>query len=242
MRVGDLPRARVPVEHRGGPVFRALLVALTIGLLLALWQVLPASQANESSVEGTVAAVDQAAAADEATAPAPVAVAGPDSTGDDAAPAAPSDRTPPVRVVEASPAQPGSSALFSAEATFPQEPAHTGSHGAALSAMPSGDRPPVAPQAAPVEASPPFPATPARTAVASAGQAAVSLPAEPDRAGSLVDLNTASLEELNSLRGGGLIGRAIIRGRPYASVEDLVKKRVLNRSKYQRIQDQVTVR
>ncbi|MCB5175359.1 helix-hairpin-helix domain-containing protein [Microvirga sp. SM9] len=75
--------------------------------------------------------------------------------------------------------------------------------------------------------------------MASAAPAAIP---EPEPADGLKDLNAASLEELNSLRGGGRIGKAIVRGRPYASVEDLVKKRVLNRSVYARIKDQVTVR
>ena len=58
----------------------------------------------------------------------------------------------------------------------------------------------------------------------------------------LINLNTASAEELNKLRGGGMIGRAIIRGRPYTSVEDLLAKRVLSRAAYQRISDQVAAR
>jgi hypothetical protein len=33
-----------------------------------------------------------------------------------------------------------------------------------------------------------------------------------------------------------------MRGRPYASAEDLVTKRILRRSVYERIKDQVTVR
>jgi DNA uptake protein ComE-like DNA-binding protein len=57
-----------------------------------------------------------------------------------------------------------------------------------------------------------------------------------------VDLNTATLEQLNALQGGGLIGRAIIRRRPYTSVEDLLVKQVLSRSTYKRIADQVTIR
>ena len=59
---------------------------------------------------------------------------------------------------------------------------------------------------------------------------------------SLVDLNTATLEELNALNGGGLIGRAIIRGRPYQSPDELLHKRVLNRATFERIKDQVAVR
>jgi DNA uptake protein ComE-like DNA-binding protein len=55
-----------------------------------------------------------------------------------------------------------------------------------------------------------------------------------------VDLNSASVEELNAIPGAGLIGRAIQRGRPYASPEDLVAKRILNRAAYERIKDQIT--
>jgi DNA uptake protein ComE-like DNA-binding protein len=71
---------------------------------------------------------------------------------------------------------------------------------------------------------------------------ALARPAEPGAAPGLVDLNSASLAELNGLRGGGQIGRAIMRGRPYGSPEDLLAKRILNRTTYQQIKDQVTVR
>ncbi|WP_246733332.1 helix-hairpin-helix domain-containing protein [Methylobacterium sp. BTF04] len=57
-----------------------------------------------------------------------------------------------------------------------------------------------------------------------------------------VDLNNASLADLNGLRGGGMIGRAIVQKRPYTSVGELLSKRVLSRSTYERIKDQVTVR
>ncbi|GJE17712.1 hypothetical protein AIGOOFII_2428 [Methylobacterium marchantiae] len=59
---------------------------------------------------------------------------------------------------------------------------------------------------------------------------------------SVVDLNTGSLAELNGLKGGGMIGRAIIQRRPYTSVDQLLSKRVLSRSTYDRIKNQVTVR
>jgi DNA uptake protein ComE-like DNA-binding protein len=60
----------------------------------------------------------------------------------------------------------------------------------------------------------------------------------PAAAKALVDLNSASVEELNRL-GAGRVGRAIVRGRPYSSTEDLVRKRVLNRTAFGRIKDQV---
>jgi DNA uptake protein ComE-like DNA-binding protein len=56
-----------------------------------------------------------------------------------------------------------------------------------------------------------------------------------------IDLNTASIDDLNAI-GAGRIGKAIARGRPYASPEDLLGKRVLNRATFARIKDQVTVR
>lgn len=62
------------------------------------------------------------------------------------------------------------------------------------------------------------------------------------RAMAVVDLNTASVAELNRLKGGGMIGRSIVQKRPYASVDQLLSKRVLNRATYERIKDQVTVR
>jgi DNA uptake protein ComE-like DNA-binding protein len=69
-----------------------------------------------------------------------------------------------------------------------------------------------------------------------------NLQADPKPAGDLVDLNTGSFDQLNSLDGGGPIGRAIIKGRPYASTEDLVRKKILKRSVFDHIKDQVTVR
>ena len=46
---------------------------------------------------------------------------------------------------------------------------------------------------------------------------------------------------LNALKGAGALGRAIIRGRPYKSADDLVKKKIVRRTVYERIKDQVTV-
>ncbi|GJE54962.1 ComEA family DNA-binding protein [Methylobacterium thuringiense] len=76
-----------------------------------------------------------------------------------------------------------------------------------------------------------------------AGEAEIAAAEAADpRAVDLADLNTGSLAELNGLKGGGAIGRAIIQHRPYASTDQLLSKRVLSRAIYQRIKDQVTVR
>lgn len=71
------------------------------------------------------------------------------------------------------------------------------------------------------------------------GASSAPAPAGPDHR---IDLNRASLEELNRLPGVGLIGRAIMSGRPYRSPEDLLDRRILNRRDFARIRSYVTVR
>ena len=56
----------------------------------------------------------------------------------------------------------------------------------------------------------------------------------------LIDINTASAEDLNRL--GERFGKAIIAGRPYRSVDELVSKRVLKRSTFSRIKDRITIK
>jgi Helix-hairpin-helix motif len=55
-----------------------------------------------------------------------------------------------------------------------------------------------------------------------------------------VDLNSASVEELNAL-GGGRIGRAIVNSRPYRSPNELLHKRVLTRATFEQIKGQIIV-
>jgi len=70
---------------------------------------------------------------------------------------------------------------------------------------------------------------------------ALVLLAAPTRAAETCGSAALTLEDLNTLDGAGSLGKAIIRGRPYASVDDLVKKRVLRRTSFEKIKDQVTV-
>ncbi|MBY0295028.1 MAG: helix-hairpin-helix domain-containing protein [Methylobacterium sp.] len=79
------------------------------------------------------------------------------------------------------------------------------------------------------------PAPPAVTTASFAPEAA------PPQTGG-VDLNTASLAELNGLRGAGAIGRAIIRGRPYRSIDELMSRRILSRARFEQVKGQVSVR
>lgn len=62
----------------------------------------------------------------------------------------------------------------------------------------------------------------------------------PAAAGEGIDLNTASVEQLNRLD-GGMIGRAIVRGRPYASPKELVERRILSRASFEKIKGRVLV-
>jgi DNA uptake protein ComE-like DNA-binding protein len=54
-----------------------------------------------------------------------------------------------------------------------------------------------------------------------------------------VDINVASVEMLDHIDGAGRIGRAIARHRPYRSVEDLVRKRVIRKDVFERIKGQL---
>jgi hypothetical protein len=119
----------------------------------------------------------------------------------------------------------------SSEVQIPAQPAPTPQISPPpVPAVPSPEAPPpAAPQVSP---SP----TPAEDAAEIAADNA------GPRATAIVDLNTASVAELNALKGGGMIGRSIVQKRPYTSVDQLLSKRVLSRATYERIKDQVTVR
>lgn len=135
-----------------------------------------------------------------------------------------------------------------APAPRPPEPsppaAEPPARAAEAEAGPAPSRPPAIPPPPVAEAPPPAPpAFPPPVFSPPAATLPPEPPAEAPRApAGAVDLNTASLAELNGLRGGGLIGKAIIAGRPYAAPQDLLSKRVLSRAVFERIKDQVTVR
>lgn len=59
-------------------------------------------------------------------------------------------------------------------------------------------------------------------------------------AGTLIDINRASPAELKSLPGiGDAYSAAIIRNRPYANKAQLVSRKVISESLYQKIKDQI---
>lgn len=67
--------------------------------------------------------------------------------------------------------------------------------------------------------------------------------AAPNRTGRLVNLNTATLQELEALPEIGPVkARAIIDARPFSSVEDVMRVKGIKEGTYNAIKDQITVR
>ena len=243
MRIGNLSRASI--RSRGIFAFQMMRVFI-VAVLAAT-----GAFALSLSVE------------DQSASPESVAASGPQHESASAARTVEgAEQTAPVQVANADPlaaAPMDGSGIPSAapeppvqESASAPAPADTGSdQAAAPPAVPSGEaQAPETRQAAqepsshmpsPNVPSPNVPSPPAAEDMTGA-VAVANVPTAPDPASDLIDLNTASFEQLNSLRNAGPLGRAIIKGRPYRSVEDLVTRKVLRRSVYEKIKDQVTVR
>ncbi|MCJ2086591.1 helix-hairpin-helix domain-containing protein [Methylobacterium sp. E-005] len=121
--------------------------------------------------------------------------------------------------------------------------------GMAATAPPVSSPPAVAPANPPVNPGPSVdPGSPARQAdgPSTTGLRTETAPGDarepsvPPPGGS-VDLNTASVEQLNAL-GAGMIGRRIVEFRPYAAPDELLSRRVLKRTDYDTIKNAITVR
>ncbi|HZH51465.1 MAG TPA: helix-hairpin-helix domain-containing protein [Microvirga sp.] len=232
MKIGDLPRAGTTAGSRGNLSVWAFAFLLASSVLVAGSLALPPSEQPDESVdakeqtERLARGWSQPAPAQDRAPRAPVQVANADPN--------------PVEILDLAPAE--------LDAEPEGTPAHTGSsrpipQHEPLAQTAAPVTAPVPAEPAPIRAEPvPKPAAPASAPTRLAAATEPVAVAERSPTKQLVDLNAASVQELNSLRGGGMIGKAIVRRRPYTSVEDLVKKRVLSRSAYNRIKDQVTVR
>jgi competence protein ComEA len=69
---------------------------------------------------------------------------------------------------------------------------------------------------------------------------AASAPAAKAAAAKLLDINSATKEQLDALPGiGAAYSKKIIDGRPYAKKTDLVKKKVIPQATYDKIKDMI---
>lgn len=63
-----------------------------------------------------------------------------------------------------------------------------------------------------------------------------------DKTGRLININTASAKELDSLPGiGQVYAQKIIEQRPYSTIEELVSKKIIPRSTFEKIKDKISV-
>lgn len=222
MQIGNLSRTRHPYEQRDNAALQALRILLVVGLMasgsLALWL-----SAGTSAPAGGMVTVapPQILAGEQQLVELP-------------------KRDERVQMADADPSTPMEVSRSTAEASYlpasgPQESAPA-SVTADLSPI-AGAQASAAPEAI-------LSVSPADVDMtgAVAKHASIAGPSRPDSpVADLVDLNRASVEQLNALKGAGPLGRAIVKGRPYKSVDDLMKKRVLRRQVFEKIKDQVRV-
>lgn len=102
----------------------------------------------------------------------------------------------------------------------------------------------------PAFAQTPSPATPATPVVprpaapspAVAPRATPSIAASPTAAGKRIDINSAPASQLDALPGvGPARAKAIVAGRPYADLSDLVTKKVLTQNVFDGIKDRIAL-
>jgi DNA uptake protein ComE-like DNA-binding protein len=239
MQVGNLSRTQMPREPHDNAALQAMRVLLVIGLMsagsLALWRF----QGTDPSAEGMVAAAPPETITVEPQAANPLARI-------QVADAEPSGTVLPVGRPAMAPLPEADEEEWDealAEPAIDREAIGL-SHDRSLAVLKQFEA-----VVGPSSQNKPSKALPApRTdmnltgTVSQQASLAESQVAAGNPASSLIDLNRGSVEDLNNLKGAGSLGRAIVRGRPYKSVEDLVTKRVVRRTAFDRIKNQVAVR
>ncbi len=86
----------------------------------------------------------------------------------------------------------------------------------------------------------PAPAAPPKPAAAAPAPAPAPAKPAATPAAALMDINSASAEELATLKGIGKVrSEAIVKGRPYKGKDDLVSKGIIPQSVYDDIKDKI---
>ncbi len=224
MQIGNLSQTQEPRTPQDNALRQAMRVAFVIGLMaagglgLSWW-----SHRTGPPPQETLAAADLQAASAIPQPPTLVT------------------RTARLKAVEVKPPPPAASPAVDAASYVPADASNE-----PASVPPIGVMAPMEAQASlePPASSPPesFIDPDMTGTVTPHASLADAKPAAAPETTSLVDLNTASFAQLNALKGAGALGRAIVKGRPYASVDDLMRKKVLRRTAFEKIKDQVTVR
>lgn len=212
MRTGHLSRTRARPRLAARPLFIALVVVPIAGSAVMAWQLSSRLFGGEDVVPNPVSS---SVREEPRASPSPSVVY--------ADPPASIARLEPQTVPVAP--QPGTAPSMAAVESPPPPSPPTSPRDQAEVTNPPVDAPPA------VAVAPP---------IMTGALNAPSAPVQPSTIPVPVDLNSASIDQLNNL-GAGRIGRAIVRGRPYASREDLLRKRILSRPAYERVQRQVTV-
>lgn len=67
-------------------------------------------------------------------------------------------------------------------------------------------------------------------------------PVYPNQQTTLININSATLAELDQLPGiGKILAQKIISNRPYSTIEDLLNKKVINKSVFEKIKSQISI-
>ena len=91
---------------------------------------------------------------------------------------------------------------------------------------------------APVKAPVKAPAAPAKSAIAAPAKPAAAAPAKG--ATDLIDLNSATKEQLMAAKGiGEAYADKIIKGRPFKSKDELWRKKIMSKGAYDKLKDQL---
>ncbi len=225
-----------------GRILILAVLIVSLGVIAQAAMIITHEPAKKSGVNQPRIGADAAANQPET---APIRVVYPGPLGEGSAPvrkiadSAPASPLPVVAPTAAMRSVTSASVGAIAQASDSQEDFDTGEQRSVMPS-PTSPTPATTPQAA---EAPPAAATTSAVEVASAEPGlpdpSVQSQSASETSARGVNINSASAETLNHLLGGGRIGQSIVQHRPYKSVDELVKKRVLRRAVYDQIKNQI---